>query len=593
MNHLYYGDNLDVLGRHIKDETVDLVYLDPPFKSNQDYNVLFKEKDGTAAASQFKAFEDTWEWNQDSAALYEQLVEGGGRVSVVMQAFRLFLGTNDLLAYLTMMAPRLVELHRVLKPTGSLYLHCDPTASHYLKLLLDAIFAPEHFQSEIIWKRSSAHSDTKQGRTIHGHIHDTILFYTKGQTWTWNPQYTPYDQEYVDQFYRHIEEGTGRRYRLGDLTGPGGAAKGNPEYEVMGVTRFWRYSREKMKDLIDKGRVVQTSPGAVPAYKRYLDEMPGVPLQDVWTDIGPVAAQAAERLGYPTQKPESLLERIIRTSSNAGDTVLDPFCGCGTAIAVAQRLNRNWIGIDVTHLAIGLIKKRLRDHFPELPADSYEVKGEPTSVPDAQQLAKDDAFDFQWWALTLVGARLTDRKKGADQGIDGRLYFHDDESGKTKQIILSVKSGHISVKDLRDLRGVIDREKAEIGVIITLEDPTKPMRTEAAGAGFYKTQWGNHPRLQILTISELLDGKRIDYPPALNVTHKRAPRHLPEPASQHALPLTDEPESVPVFSDEELPLGEPIATKADHYDDLKERAHKKLKRKDKSKRKNSRSADSG
>ncbi|MGD0909702.1 MAG: DNA methyltransferase, partial [Candidatus Acidiferrales bacterium] len=224
MNQLFYGDNLDVLRRYIKDETVDLVYLDPPFKSNQDYNVLFAEKDGTGAASQFKAFEDTWEWNQLAAGVYEELVESGGRVSDVMQAFRRFLGTNDMLAYLTMMAPRLVELRRVLKAKGSIYLHCDPTASHYLKLLMDAVFGPSCFRSEIVWKRSSAHSDTKQGRRQHGRIHDVLLFYTKTDVWIWNPQYTPYDEEYVRQFYRHVEPGTNRVYRLGDLTGPGGAA---------------------------------------------------------------------------------------------------------------------------------------------------------------------------------------------------------------------------------------------------------------------------------------------------------------------------------------------------------------------------------
>jgi len=489
VNQLFYGDNLDVLQRHIKDESVDLVYLDPPFKSNQDYNVLFAEKDGTAAAAQFRAFEDTWEWNQDSAAIYEQLVEGGGRVSDVMQAFRRFLSTNDMLAYLTMMAPRLVELRRILKPTGSIYLHCDPTASH-------------------------------------GHIHDTILFYTKSDSWTWNPQYTPYDEQYVRDFYKYVEKETGRRYRLGDLTGPGGAAKGNPQYEVMGVTRYWRYTKEKMQELIRQGRVVQSSAGAVPAYKRYLDEMPGVPLQDVWTDIGPIGAQAAERLGYPTQKPETLLERIIRTSSDENDVVLDPFCGCGTAIAVAERVKRNWIGIDITHLAIGLIKSRLRDAFGEEVAKSYRVIGEPTSLPDATELAKEDPYQFQWWALGLVGARRAEQRRGADQGIDGRLFFHDEGgTGKTKQILLSVKAGHVTVSQLRDLRGVIDREKANIGVLLCLEGVTKPMRTEAASAGFYKSPWGNHPRLQILTIAELLDGKGIDYPhPAGNLTFKRAPK---------------------------------------------------------------------
>ena len=266
-----------------------------------------------------------------------------------MQAFRKLLGTNDMLAYMSMMAPRLVELRRVLKLTGSLYLHCDPTASHFLKLLMDAIFGPANFRTEIIWKRTSAHSDTRQGRRQHGRIHDVLLFYTKNDDWNWNPVYTEYDREYVENFYRFVEP-DGRRYGLWDLTGPGGAAKGNPSYEVMGVRKYWRYTQEKMSELIAQGRVVQVNPGAVPWYKRYLDEMPGVPLQDLWTDIRPIGSQAAERLGYPTQKPVALLERIIQVSSSEGDTVLDPFCGCGTTIAAAQKLGRRWIGIDITHL---------------------------------------------------------------------------------------------------------------------------------------------------------------------------------------------------------------------------------------------------
>lgn len=565
MNQLYYGDNFDVLRRHIKDETVDLVYLDPPFNSNQDYNVLFKEKDGTDAASQFKAFEDTWEWNQASAQTYQEVVEAGGRVSLVMQAFRQFLGTNDMLAYLTMMAPRLVELHRALKPNGSIYLHCDDAACHYLKLLLDAIFEPRNFQNQIVWKRTTAHSDP--GR--YGRNTDIILFYSKSAgARTWNTLYVPHGYEYLARFRNTDPDG--RKWMDDNLTAKG-LTGGGYEYEYKGAKSLWRVPIETMRNLDAQNRLHFTSTGGI-RLKRYLDENKGLAVQALWDDIPPINSQAKERLGYPTQKPEVLLERIIKASSNEGDTILDPFCGCGTAIAVAQRLNRNWIGIDVTHLAIGLIKSRLRDAFGDEVSKTYEVVGEPTSLPDAQELAKEDPFQFQWWSLGLVGARLIEQKKGADQGIDGRLYFHDDESGKTKQIILSVKSGHVTVKDVRDLRGVIEREKAEIGVLITLEEATKPMLTEAAAADFYKSSWGNHPRLQILTIAELLAGKRIDYPPTPNVTHKHATRYLPEPASQHALPLTDEPEPV-IFTE--------AATKADDHDDLKERLNKSLKRKDK------------
>lgn len=523
MNHLYYGDNLDILRRYVADDSVDLVYLDPPFNSNQTYNVLFQEQDGARSASQIKAFEDTWHWDQAAARSYEETLEAGGQVAEAMRAFQTLLGSNDMLAYLSMMAPRLLELRRVLKPTGSLYLHCDPAASHYLKLLLDAIFGPARFRTEVIWKRTSAHSDTKQGRQQHGRIHDVLLFYTKTDNWTWNPLFTEYDQEYIDKFYRHQEPDTGRRYQLGDLTGPGGAAKGNPSYEVMGVTRYWRFSQEQMQTLIEEGRVVQTKPSAVPRYKRYLDEMPGVSLQDIWTDINPLGAQAAERLGYPTQKPVSLLERIIEVSSNEGDTVLDPFCGCGTTITAAQKLGRRWIGIDVTHLAVSLIRHRLRDAFDK--QCEFEVIGEPTSLQDARTLAQQDPYQFQWWALGLLGARPVEQKKGADRGIDGRLYFHDEgRSGKTKQVIFSVKAGRVTVSQVRDLVGVLSREAAEIGVFISLESPTASMRQEAASTGFYESpSWGKkYPRLQLLSIEALLSGQDVDYPRAANMTFKKA-----------------------------------------------------------------------
>lgn len=422
-------------------------------------------------------------------------------------------------------------------------MHCDPTASHYIKLLMDAVFSPKRFRTEIIWKRSSAHSDTKQGRKQHGRVHDTLLFYTKGDTWTWNPQYNPYDPNYVNAFYKYIEPETGRRYRLGDLTGPGGATKGNPSYELMGVARYWRYSKENMQRLVEEGRIVQTKPGAVPAYKRCLDEMPGVPLQDLWTDIPPLSGQAAEGLGYPTQKPEALLDRIIKTSTNEADVVLDSFCGCGTAVAAAQRLNRRWIGVDITHLATNLIKSRLHDAFGN--SAKYIVRGEPTTLSGAEELAMQDKYEFQNWALGLVKARKGDIKKGADGGIDGKLLFHDDASGKTKQILISVKGGNIALSMVRDLAWVVEREKAAIGVFITLKEPTKPMRMEAASAGtYYSPGWNKtYPKLQILTVKELLDGKGIAYPPAgqVNVTFKTAPQAPTQSAETLALPLDDRP----------------------------------------------------
>jgi DNA modification methylase len=537
-NKLYYGDNLEVLKMYVKDESVDLVYLDPPFNSRQDYNVLFAEKDGSQSSSQIHAFEDTWEWNTESMRAYEQIVEQGGRVADALRAFKTFLFNTDMMAYLAMMAPRLVELRRVLKETGSIYLHCDPTASHYLKILMDAVFGPQFFRNEIIWKRSHAHSDAKQGAQHFGRITDTLLFYSRGTRTIWNPLYTPYDEKYMERDYRRIDE-NGRRYRIGDLSGPGGAAKGNPRYEVMGVTRYWRYSKEKMDQLIAEGRVIQTRPGAVPQYKRYLDEMPGVGVQNLWDDLPPINNRSNEMLGYATQKPEALLERILNASSNEGDLVLDPFCGCGTTVQVAQRLNRRWIGIDITHLAIGLIKKRLSDAFGAEIKSTYDVIGEPTDYAGAAELAAEDKYQFQWWALGQVGARPADQKKGADRGIDGRLYFHDDDSGQSKQIIFSVKAGGVTVSQIRDLAGVLGREKAQIGVFLSFDEPTKPMLREAAEAGLYKSTDGTtYPRLQILTIQQILDGKQPDYPlHRRDATFKKAPRSRPAAAENLPLPL--------------------------------------------------------
>jgi DNA modification methylase len=533
-NLLYYGDNLDILRRYVKDESVDLIYLDPPFSSNQDYNVLFSERTGRASAAQVEAFKDTWEW-AEAAETYHGLMKQGGKVADVLHAFHNYMGRCDMMAYLSMMTPRLVELRRVLKPTGSIYLHCDPTADSYLRVILDAIFGPENLKTAIAWKRSSAHSDTKQGRKQHGRIHDTILFYTKSDKWKWNPVYVPYDEQYTDASYKHIEPRTGRRYYLGDLTGPGGEAKGNPKYEFMGVTRYWRFTKEKIEELARKGRIVQTGPGAVPRQKRYLDEMPGVPIQDVWTDIKPIGAQAAERLGYPTQKPEALLERIIEASSDKGDTVLDPFCGCGTTVAVAQRLKRQWIGIDITHLAINLIKRRLKKAFAA--GVDFEVVGEPVDLTGATALARQDRYQFQWWALDQVDASPVERKKGADKGIDGVLYFTDEPDHDVPlRVVISVKSGGVTARDVRDLRGVMEREKAELAALITLEEPTQPMIDEAANGGFYHSDGWNrdYPRIQILTVQALLAGKKIETPPN-NVTFKDAPRAS---YSSHQLELT-------------------------------------------------------
>lgn len=517
---LFYGDNLEVLRTYVRDESVDLVYLDPPFNSNASYNVLFAEQDGSRSAAQVKAFGDTWRWDQGAATAYEEVVEAGGQVSQAMRAFQTLLGPSNMLAYLSMMAPRLVELHRAMKPSASLYLHCDATASHYLKLLLDAVFGPENLRNEIVWQRTLSKGQMKAKLP---HNHDVILSYKRTQEAFWNPDaaFQPYDPTNLDaktmKKYSH-QDSDGRRYQLTSLLSPN-PDRPNLDYEFLGVRRVWRWTQERMLQEHAAGRVVQSKPGAVPRFKRYLDEQRGRPLGDVWTDIPPLNSQAAERLGYPTQKPEALLERIIEMSSEPGDVVLDPFCGCGTAIAVSERLERRWIGIDVTFLATHLIKSRLAEAFGD--TLDFDVIGEPTTKSEAEKLAQEDSFQFEAWALSKVKARNSDKRKGADRGVDGRLPFHEKPGGKTRQVIISVKSGKIAPEHVRDLRGVIEREEAEIGVLISMREPTPAMRTEAAAAGVYRSgsegvgTWGDHPRIQLLTVQELLEGKRIDKPPAV------------------------------------------------------------------------------
>ncbi len=462
-----------------------------------------------------------------------------------MQAFRQALGDNNLLAYLSMMAPRLVELHRVLKPAGSLYLHCDPTASHYLKMLMDAVFDPKNFLSEIIWKRTHAHGSSKRFAPVH----DTIFFYARSDAYTWSALTIPQSSKYVEGHFTS-EDSDGRRFQPITLTGAGvrRGESGKPwrGIDPTNVGRHWALPGDILDRLNVEGKTVQDKldaldcakriywpkkEGGTPRLKWYADELEGNAISDIWTDIPPIPARAAERLGYPTQKPEALLDRILRASSREGDVVLDPFCGCGTAIAVAQRLGRRWIGIDITHLAVSLIKHRLRDAFGDEITSTFDVVGEPIDLAGARTLAAEDPYQFQWWALGLVGARPVERKKGADKGIDGRLFFHDDvESQKTKQIILSVKSGNIQVAHLRDLRGVVEREGAAIGALLCLEEPTRNMRAEAAGADFYESPWNTkHPRIQILTIEELLAGGKIDFPPSRDLrTFKKAPKAKPQ-----------------------------------------------------------------
>lgn len=511
MNRLYFGDNLDVL-RKIASASVDLIYLDPPFNSKATYNILYKSPVG--ADAQRKAFEDTWHWEDGAEEALDKVRQSNLTVFKVLQSLQGFLGQGDLMAYLAMMAVRLVELHRVLKPTGSLYLHCDPTAGHYLKVLLDGVFGPDCFRTDISWRRQSAHNDAAQGRRQYGNVRDTIFFYSKTSKWTWNWLYTPYDEEYLRKFSRNVEEGTGRRYFLGDITAPGGAdpAKRNPHYEFLGVTRYWRFNQERMQRMYDEGRIIQSGPGKVPRQKRYLDEMPGVALQNDWTDIKPLHGTNQERIGYPTQKPLALLERIIQASSNEGDVVLDPFCGCGTAVHAAERLGRKWIGIDVTYLAIQVIEDRIQTW---LPGAQYTVEGIPKDEFTARNLAKRDPYVFQDWAVSRVGGQA--RGRGPDKGIDGEIAFLLGQQKKYGHAIVSVKGGqHVGPDAIRVLKSVVAREGADMGVFICLNEPTPDMRTEAAIGGRIELPGGSRPRIQIVTVKDLIAGPNLGILTELN-----------------------------------------------------------------------------
>lgn len=524
-NRLYYGDNLEVLRKRLKDDTVDLCYIDPPFNSKRTYNQIYNNI-GSDDLAQAQAFIDTWKWDDEARLGYQEIIGNeGGRYPVhtieLIKGLRSVLKEGNLLAYLVSITRRVVEIRRVLKPTGSFFLHCDSTSSHYLKLVLDGIFCGQggEFQNEIIWKRSHAHSDGRQGSQHFGRVTDTIFFYTKSLEHTWNRQYVPYEKEYVDRDYRRIDE-DGRRYRIDNLQGPGGAAKGNPFYEVMGVKRYWRYSQEKMAELIRKGRVIQTKPGAVPQYKRYLDEMPGTPVQSLWADLPVLNNRSKEALGYPTQKPENLLERIIRGCSREGDLILDAYCGCGTTIAVAQRMKRNWVGIDITYQSIALVLRRLEDHFGQAVASSVALDGVPRDMASAEALArrKDDRTrkEFEKWAvLTYSRNRAAiNEKKGADGGIDGYAYVFTSKTD-TDRVVFQVKSGNVERGDVAKLNSDMQREHAQVGILITLKEPTVPMKSEAKKAGTYHHAFTGvtYDRIQIVTVREIIeDKKRLDMP---------------------------------------------------------------------------------
>ncbi|MBI4191293.1 MAG: restriction endonuclease [Betaproteobacteria bacterium] len=563
-NRLYYGDNLEILRKEIKDETVDLIYLDPPFNSKRDYNLLFRTPKGHESDAQITAFEDTWHWGpQAEREFFELQQQPNTDVAQMMQALRDFLGTNDMMAYLTMMANRLLEMQRVLKPTGSLYLHCDPTASHYLKIVLDGVFGKEQFKNEIVWRRTGAHNATKS----YGPIHDIILFYTKFETYTFNLIRRPYMRGHVESRYTKQLDG---RYKFTSggnvLTGAGVTSGPSGEvwrgFNPTKKKRHWAVptfyedlmpedykklnSVEKLEALYKAGLIEIDGKSEWPIMVRYLGERDGTVLQDIWAyqpytegtvagtetgideDVKWYGPTDPDRLGYPTQKPLGLLERIVQVSSNEGDVVLDPFCGCGTAVHAAEKLKRRWIGIDITHLAVSLIERRMKKAFPYLEAvtpgskkamqagpNAFEVIGVPHDLEAARDLATRDKHQFQLWAVSLVGAQpYRGGVKGSDKGIDG-LIFPEVAKSKTEKIVVSVKGGEtVGAAMVRDLKGVLSREKAAIGLFVTLASPTKEMVKEAAAAGMYESpHHGAFPKLQILTIEGLLSGKqRAQYP---------------------------------------------------------------------------------
>lgn len=513
-NHLYYGDNLKIMER-MRGSSVDLIYLDPPFKSDQNYNLVYKTMTGKPVPEQAQAFCDTWDMDAEKEQLARTmpvLMREKGVDEYYVEFWNLWMKAlrytqPHLLAYLIYMVQRLLHMKSILRPTGSVYLHCDPTASHYIKVMMDGIFGHQNFRNEIIWKRTSAHSSAKR----YGPVHDVLLFYTKSDRFTWNAQYQPHDPAYLASHYRNVDA-NGRHYTLSDLTAAGTrkGSSGQPwrGFDPTAKGNHWKFTTERLDELDKAGRIYWSKKqGSWPRYIRYLDEVKGTQLQDVWTDISPLNAMSAERLGYPTQKPIELMKRIIAASSNAGDVVFDPFCGCGTTIYAAQETNRQWIGCDIAILAIKLIREILTsDRYRLVESHDFAVDGIPVSVEQAEELFRKDPFQFQHWAVERVGGFPTTRKTG-DLGIDGRLYF---EAGKElRSMVLSVKGGNIRPTDVRDLRGVLEREQdVELAGFISLKEPTKAMWEEAATAGVYEYQGRPYRRIQLLTVRQIVEEKR-------------------------------------------------------------------------------------
>ena len=534
-NLLVYGDNLRVMREspYFRDESVDLVYLDPPFKHDEKYNVLFRAKTGTPSQAQVRAFDDAWNWEDAAKIAYHDVMENSPlEVRRTIHALENVLGRNDMFAYLCMMAPRLVELSRVLRSTGSIYLHCDPAASHYLKLLMDAVFGEDNFRNDIVWKRKAGRGETNKAAIRFGVTTDNILFYARSKEAVFNRQHRPSNPDYIKSKFTH-KEPNGRIYRLDNITSP--SPRPNLVYEYKGhkpPPNGWAVSRERMEQMDREGRLfIPDDPNRRIQRKRYLDELEGENVDSLWDDIPPLNSQAKERLGYPTQKPEALLERIIQASTNEGDVVLDPFCGCGTTIAAAQSLKRKWIGIDVAYEAINIIRERLKKVSLE-DGVHYNIWGDPESLEDAISLANEHKYQFQWWAVRRLGARDIDYKRGADKGVDGRLVLRAERLGKRlPEAIIQVKAGKATRSHVATLIGDVEGENVELGVLVTRDKPTKAMREAASRMGEYTDGKEWYPRIQMLTAEDIINDKRVRYPASLPEDIKKEPAKMKrEPA---------------------------------------------------------------
>jgi len=508
-NTLYYGDCLEVMEKFLADESIDLIYLDPPFNSNADYNIIFgKQRNGKPA--QVTAFGDTWRWGgrgTEDAVLIAGALKHPAHVAV--SAFMTLLGECGMMAYLGYMAQRLVVMHSKLKDTGTLYLHCDTTASHYLKVLLDSVFGPQNYLNEISWLRSQPKSHAKVNLS---RCRDLILRYGKGPNTVFNKVYGEYDPDYVMKFYRHTDE-DGRRYQLADLTNPN-PARPNLTYEFMGVHRVWRWTRERMEEARQEGRIVQSKPGAVPRYKRYLDEMRGQPVTDNWDDIEHLHGSNKEKLPYPTQKPVALLERILDLSSNPGDLVLDPFCGCGTTIVAAEKLSRRWVGIDISPVAIDVMTRERRD----FPVGNFQIKGVPEDLAGAGKLAESNPYDFQRWAIHRIPGMAANERMSADGGFDGKGLYQD---GKEKRLVLAeVKSSAKGVQAAQrsHFEAAVREQNAKMGVFITLHsDPATEKWCKKHGEVKLQGGAAAYPKFQVWSMEDFFEGHLPRLPGLLDI----------------------------------------------------------------------------